>query len=205
MADTLISVGKAARILGITPLTLKKYPVTRIQPVYTDGGHRRYRLSDIEKMAGVYEEDQSSNKVCCYVRVSSQDQKQKGDLERQKARVLQYAIDKQYQVGYVFEEVGSGLNDRRSKLNQIISLVNSRNISKVVIENKDRLTRFNFNIYKEYFASHGVDIEVTKAEVGKSFEEELVQDMISIMSSFSAKVYGKRGHQNKKDENSKSK
>jgi predicted site-specific integrase-resolvase len=71
----------------------------------TKGGHRRYRIEDIEQLQGVVSEDIPPNDcVAVYARVGSHDQKQKGDLERQKLRVLEYCADKQYRVGYVFEE-----------------------------------------------------------------------------------------------------
>lgn len=203
--DKLLSVKKASEILGITTITLKRYSEKTIKPILTEGGHRRYKLSDILGLKGEKPfEDRLNKIVCCYIRVSSHDQKKNGDLDRQKSRVLQHATENDYKVGYILEEVGSGLNDNRSKLKKLMKLANSHEIKKVVIEHKDRLTRFNFNIYKEYFESHNVKIEIIEEELNRTFEEELVQDMISLMSSFSAKIYGKRSHKNKvKNENIK--
>jgi putative resolvase len=97
--------------------------------------------------------------VAVYCRVSSHDQKQKGDLDRQKARLLEYCVKKKYPVEQVFDEVGSGMNDSRSKLHQLMKLVFGRKINRVIIEHKDRLSRFNYNIFKVFFESYGVEIE----------------------------------------------
>jgi len=133
-----------------------------------------------------------------YCRVSSNEQKQKGDLDRQKLRVLEYCSKKEYVVKYLFDEVGSGMNDNRSKLHKLFELVINKQISKVVVEHKDRLTRFNFFIYKTFFNSYGVEIEFVEEVLSKSYENELVEDMLSLLSSFSAKIYSKRGTENRK-------
>lgn len=196
--DQLISISEASKMLGISNWTLRRYSKDIIEPVTTQGNHRRYRLSDIEQLQGVPSKDTGrNNTTLVYVRVSSHDQKKNGDLDRQKARVLQHSIEKGYGVKYIYEEVGSGLNDNRSKLHQLFKLVTNKEINRVVVEHKDRLTRFNYKIYEVFFKSYGVEIDVIDEELNKSFEEELVQDIISVMSSYSARLYGKRSHRNK--------
>lgn len=192
--DQLISIGKTAKLLGVTIQTLREWDVAgKLHPVRTKGGHRRYRLSDTQKLQGV--EQVSTNqleRVAVYCRVSSHDQKQKGDLERQKGRVLGYCASKSYYVPYVLEEVASGMSDSRSKLKNLFKLVSSGDVNRVVVEHKDRLTRFMYGVFESFFESYGVEIECIEKVVGKSYEEELVEDMLTLMSSFSAKVYGKR-------------
>jgi len=82
--------------------------------------------------------------------------------------------------------------DTRSKLQQLFKLVSEKKIDKVVVEHKDRLTRFNFEFLSQFFGSYGVEIEWVDDVLAKSFENELVEDMLSLMSSFSNKIYGKR-------------
>jgi predicted site-specific integrase-resolvase len=77
-------------------------------------------------------------------------------------------------------------------------MVSNKEINKVVIEHKDRLTRFNFEFLVEFFKSHNVEIEWTDNVLNKSFENELVEDMLSLLSSFSNKIYGKRSSENRK-------
>lgn len=90
------------------------------------------------------------------------------------------------------------MNDNRPKLHALIKLVTGHKISRVVIEHKDRLTRFNLAIYQSFFSSHGVDIEWTSETLPKSSEAELVEDIISLMSSCSAKIYGRRSAERRK-------
>jgi predicted site-specific integrase-resolvase len=195
--EKLITVSQASSMLGVSKWTLRRYPREILEPLRTPKGHRRYRLSDVEKLQGVSTLE-NNNVVAIYCRVSSQDQKQKGDLERQKGRVLEHCIKKKYLVEYILEEVGSGLNDNRKKFHKLLELVSAKKITKVVVEHKDRLTRFNFEILKILFKGFNVDVEVVQVELNKTFEEELVSDMVSLMSSFSARLYGKRSSKNKK-------
>lgn len=71
-------------------------------------------------------------------------------------------------------------------------LVSNKEIDKVVVEHKDRLTRFNFEFLSQFFASHDVEIEWIGEVLGKTYEAELVEDMLSLMSSFSNRIYGRR-------------
>jgi len=138
--------------------------------------------------------------VAIYCRVSSGDQKTKGDLTRQKDRLINHCVLNGYKITNIFEEVGSGLNDNRKKLKDLFKLISTNKISKVVIEHKDRLTRFNYQIFEYFFNSYGVTIDCIEKILPKSFENELVEDILTIMMSYSAKIYGKRSHQNKKHE-----
>ena len=199
--DKLLSLAETSTILNISKHSLRRTSYNRLPCIKTDGGHRRYKESDVKKYLGIKNEILEDKSVVIYSRVSSHDQKKKGDLDRQKGRLLEYCVKSNYKVSKVFEEVGSGMNDRRSKLHQLFKLVNSETINKVIIEHKDRLTRFNFNIYEAYFNSHEVEIEVLEKVLDKSFENELVEDILSLMSSFSAKIYGKRSHKNRKKNN----
>jgi len=202
--ERLISSKEASTMLSVSQWTLRRYPEEMIKPIRFGKGNRKYKLSDIRRLQGVdIKNDNLEEITCVYCRVSSQDQKQKGDLNRQKARLLEYTSLKNYKTEYIFEEVGSGMNDNRVKIKKIFELVNNHKIKRIVVEHKDRLTRFNFQVYKEYFSSHGVIVEWIEDTLNKSFENELVEDMISLMSSFSAKIYGRRSHQNKKKKEEK--
>jgi len=200
--NNLVSIGKAADQLGVCEETLRQWDREgKLVPVKTAGNHRRYRMEDIEKFFGTStsaEDKKNSNAVAIYCRVSSHEQKQKGDLERQVGRVSSYCVKKEYNVIKLYEEVGSGMCDTRSKLTQLFRLVESHKISKVIVEHRDRLCRFMFEFLVSYFGSHGVEIEWVDEILGKSYEQELVEDILSLMSSFSAKIYGKRSAENRK-------
>ena len=196
----LIGIAKAAEFLGVGISTLRAWDDSGVlKAERTKGGHRRYRIEDIERLQGVVLEDNPPNDcVAVYARVSSHDQKQKGDLERQKLRLLEYCAGKQYRVGYIFEETLSGMNDNRPKLHKLIDLAVEQKINRLVVEHKDRLARFNFGIFVKLFESHGVAVEWCEEVLPKSYEAELVEDMLSLLSSFSAKIYGKRSSERRK-------
>jgi len=134
----------------------------------------------------VREEDKpSEGKVAVYCRVSSSENK--ANLESQKKRLLDYSAARGYKVSNVITEVGSGINDTRK---QWLSLLQDRSIRLIVVEHKDRLTRFGFHGYRTLLQNEGRDIEVVnEAENGK---EDLQQDLVAIITSFCARLYGQR-------------
>ena len=202
MNKPILSIKEAAEILGVSDETLRNYERDgKLSPTYTDGGHRRYKRIDIEKFAGIYIEpitQVGTNRVAIYCRVSSHEQKQNGDLERQIGRMTQEALKRGYKIVSVFDEVGSGMNDSRKKLHKLFELVETNQIDIVLVEHKDRLSRFCFNYLVSYFKSYSVKIELVEEILGKGYETELVEDILSLMASFSAKIYGKRSSQNRR-------
>jgi putative resolvase len=202
MAKPFLTIKEASEMLGISTETLRNWERdNKITPTYTTGGHRRFPRIEIEKLAGTYQEPKipiQQNRTAIYCRVSSHEQKQKGDLERQVGRMTTEALKRNYSIVSVFDEVGSGMNDNRKKLQKMFELVESKQIDIVFIEHKDRLSRFCFNYLVSYFNSYGVKIEMVESVMGKGFEQELVEDILSLMASFSAKIYGKRSSQNRR-------
>lgn len=202
MAKPFITIKEASIMLGVSTETLRNWERdNKIQPTYTAGGHRRFSRVDIEKLAGIYQEPSIQvlqNRTAIYCRVSSHEQKQKGDLERQVGRMTSEALKRKYSIVSVFDEVGSGMNDNRKKLHKLFELVEKKEIDIVLVEHKDRLSRFCFNYLVSYFNSYGVRIEISEVTIGKAYEQELVEDILSLMASFSAKIYGRRSSQNRK-------
>jgi putative resolvase len=196
----MIGIGEAANCLGVAVDTLRQWDKDgKFSPTKTFGNHRRYFVADIERLQGIiHAPPDPAMRVATYSRVSSQEQKTKGDLGRQNARLQTYCTVKQYTVVSAYEEVGSGMCDTRAKLQQLFKLVQSGEIKKVIVEFKDRLTRFAFNYLSNFFASYGVEIELVEEILGKSYEQELVADMLTLMASFSAKLYGKRSADRRK-------
>lgn len=133
------------------------------------------------------------SKVAIYARVSSS--KNKANLDTQATRLTQYSIAKGYQITEVVKEVGSGVNDNRKKLKKLLE---SDNWGTLVIEHKDRLTRFGFNYIQILLNKEGREIEIVNlAEDEKS---DLMQDLVSVIYSFSAKMYGLRISKRKTEE-----
>jgi predicted site-specific integrase-resolvase len=126
-----------------------------------------------------------NNKVCIYTRVSSAENKD--NLNSQAERLTQYCMAKGYQISKIIKEVGSGVNDNRK---QLTKLLNDDDWGLIVVEHKDRLTRFGFNYIKILLNKSGKEIEVVnEADDGK---QDLVQDFVSIITSFCARLYGLR-------------
>ena len=130
-------------------------------------------------------ENELSNKVCIYARVSSSENK--NNLKKQAERLKEYAIARGYQIYKIVEEIGSGVNDNRKKLNQLLM---DKNYNKLIVEHKDRLTRFGFNYIQILFNQIGKKIEVVNE--AENDKQDLMQDFISIITSFCARLYGLR-------------
>ena len=122
--------------------------------------------------------------VALYARVSSSDQKQ--DLDRQLARLLDYATSHGYQVKTAVKETGNGLNGKRSRL---IKLLRDATVKTIIVEHKDRLVRFGFEYIEALLAGSGRRIIVIDET---EMKDDLVQDMIDVLTSFCARLYGRR-------------
>ena len=114
-----------------------------------------------------------------------------GNLDRQILRLTNYAIEKGYKIESVFKEVASGINENRKELKKLLDFIKENNQSIVLIEYKDRLARFGFQYLEKYIQDFGSTIEVVE-EIEKGDEKDLVEDLIAITTSFSARIYGKR-------------
>lgn len=126
-----------------------------------------------------------SNKTVIYARVSAAENK--SNLESQTRRLLDYCAAKGYQVEQVVSEIGSGVNDRRPRL---LRLLTDESVGRIVVEHKDRLTRFGFNYLEALLKMQGREIEVINlTDNGK---EDLVEDFVAIVTSFCARLYGQR-------------
>ena len=126
-----------------------------------------------------------TNRVAIYARVSSSENKD--NLAAQVERLTQYAIAKGYQIISTYAEVGSGVNDKRPKLEKLLT---DSNYSKIIVEHKDRLTRVGFNYIETLLKNRGKEIEVVNLSTND--ESNLMEDLISIIYSFSARMYGLR-------------
>jgi len=124
-------------------------------------------------------------RVVIYARVSSPDHKE--NLERQVERLEQYCTMRGYQVAQVVKEIASGVNDSRPKL---LALLKDRQVTRIVVEHKDRLTRFGFRYLETLLDIQGRTIEVVN--VAENDKEDLIADLVVIVYSFSARLYGQR-------------
>ena len=132
-------------------------------------------------------------KVAIYARVSSN--QNRANLDTQVTRLKEYSMARGYQIVEVVKEIGSGVNDNRKKLKKLLE---SENWGTLIVEHKDRLTRFGFDYIEILLNKEGRKIEVVNlAEDEKS---DLMQDLVSIIYSFSTKMYGLRLSKRKTEE-----
>ncbi len=130
-------------------------------------------------------EQPSAEKVAIYARVSSAEHKE--NLERQVARLSDYCAARGYQVAQVVKEIASGVNDSRPKL---LGLLQDTSITRIVVEHCDRLTRFGFHYLETLLEAQGRTIEVVN--VAENDKEDLIADLVAIVYSFTARLYGQR-------------
>ncbi len=132
-------------------------------------------------------------RVAIYARVSGN--MQRDDLERQIASLEDYVRKHYPQTEYiVVKDIGSGLKEDRRGLMKLIEMARKRQIYAVVVAYKDRLTRFGFTYLKELFEAYGVRVIVAFQEEPKDYYQELVEDLMAIVTSFAGRIYGKRSH-----------
>ena len=193
MASNLIDISEAAQRLGVTMITLRRWDALgKLKSVRTLGNHRRYRLEEIEAIVNSVEVVQSAQRnAFIYCRVSTKKQQESGNLQRQRDRLIQYCQDKHYTVVAIYEEVASGLNDHRRELTKMFK--NLKETDFIVVEYEDRLARFGYSYLKEFAASFNVEIEAVEKAEKLQPNEEMVNDLVSIVTCFSARLYGARG------------
>jgi excisionase family DNA binding protein len=257
------SISQAAFLMGVCSTTLRRWDKQgSIKCVRTVGNHRRIHISEVQRIIdGKKRRYINKNRgVVLYARVSSHEQKQKGDLDRQISRLRDYVDqnltskkiktnnnkttsnivnntnkttsniknntnkttsnienntnkttsnienynnnnnnnNKTNQI-YELSDVASGLNTKRIGLLKLFTLVQKGKISHVFITYPDRLTRFGFEYLKWYFGSYGVTIHCLEENEQKSVQDEMVDDLIAIITSFSGKIHGMRSGKKKKE------
>jgi len=189
----LYSIGEASKKLGVTIKTIREWDkLGRIRTIKTPGGHRRIPKEEIDRLTG-NEGYASRKKAVIYGRVSTSKQAENGNLERQLTRLREYANKEGHKVEKEFNEIASGINENRTELNKMLEFIKKDNVQYIIIEYKDRLARFGYSYLEKYVNDKNVEIVVLESSDTDNDEEGLVKDLISIVTSFSARIYGKRG------------
>ena len=191
----LYSIGKTAKILGVTPNTLRTWDRngTFKPDKVTESGTRYYSEQQINKYMNRPVSESKPKIVIGYCRVSSA--KQKDDLDRQVDNVKTFMIAK----GYSFEivtDIGSGINYNKRGLHILIDKVMQGGVDKIVVLYKDRLLRFGYELLEYVCEKYGTEIIVID-NTEKTEQEELVEDLIQIITVFSCRLQGKRAKHTK--------
>jgi putative resolvase len=186
--DRLISIGELAELKAVSVDTIRRWEREgKIKSVRTEGGHRRYELTDFV--------EQKPGKTIAYARVSSHDQK--SDLDRQDAVLSGFCISN----GWDFEvirDLGSGMNYRKKGLQKLIATLLDGDAARLVVTHKDRLLRFGSELIFSVCEHHGVEVIILNKKEDATFEEDLASDVLEIITVFSARLYGSRSNKNKK-------
>lgn len=200
MERNLVTISKAANYLGVNIMTLRRWDESgKLKPVKTFGKHRRYDINDLDFFL-LHKDDKelvikkNHNKVICYARVSSSDQKE--DLERQAIVLEEYCKSNNYKYETI-RDLGSGLNYNKKGLLKLINKVINKEIDKIIITYKDRLIRFGYELIEHLCKKNDVEIIVLNNDE-KDKSQELVEDMLSIITVFSSRLYGSRSKKSKK-------
>ena len=188
----LISIGKFAKKVGVTPTTLRRmHKRGDFIPYHvTKSGTRYYSYEQLKEFSNAPKEEKL---VVGYCRVSTA--AQKDDLQTQIANVKAYM----YAKGYRFEiisDIGSGINYNNKGLRELVSKINNHEISKVVVLYKDRLVRFGFELLNYICEINGVALEIID-NTEQSKEQELTDDLIQIITVFANRLYGSRSKKTK--------
>ena len=193
--EKLVSIGEAAKHFGVAQSTLRRWDEDgTLVAKRTENGHRRQDLSEIRPHP-LNAPPKLERKTIAYARVSSNDQKD--ELLRQ-AQVLELYCAKQ---GWVFEtitDLGSGMNYKKKGLKTLLDDILDNKVERLVITHKDRLLRFGAELVFMLCKAREVDVVIINQGEELSFEQELAQDVLEIITVFSARLYGPRSQKNQK-------
>ncbi len=188
--ERLLRPKEACQRLGISYPTLARWVREgRIRAVRTAGGKYRIPESEVMRIAEGLPISKEVRAVI-YARVSSPGQK--GDLEGQIQYLRQYCSSKGYKVIDVLSDIASGLKADRRGLLKLLDYVVNRQVDVIVVAYRDRLTRFGLEYLEYFFRQYGVRVEAALGEEPKETRQELVEDLVEVVSSLAGKLYGLR-------------
>lgn len=206
--ERLVSIGEAAKALGVSITTLRRWEASgRLAAEHTAGGHRRYDLAKLKPELFRAAAD-TQRRTVAYARVSSHDQKD--DLERQK-QVLELYCARQGWTFEVIADLGSGMNYHKKGLKKLLEAIIDGQIGRLVITHKDRLLRFGAELVFAICEAKQVEVVILNqgsrsdanpaqqgGDADTTFEEDLAKDVLEIITVFSARLYGSRSRKNQK-------
>jgi putative resolvase len=198
--ENTIGTGKAAKILGVTVKTLQRWErEKRLIPIARTTTNRRlYTVSQIRLFIGLQQtRGKEASRIVAYCRVSSA--AQKPDLINQRRVLEEFIVARGLANVEFVEEIGGGLNFKRKKFLLLMEEIGRREIKILILAHRDRLTRFGFEWFEHYAKVNGCEVLVLNQE-RLSPEQEMVQDLMTIVHCFSSRLYGLRNYRKKLDE-----
>jgi len=192
-----ISIGEAAALLGVSLSTMRRWEKSgQLAPDFrTIGGHRRYHFEKISKLANRSEAKSSaSGDVVAYSRVSGHDQL--ADRKRQTAKLVAYCESRGW-TPLVIEDLGSGLNYKKKGFRKLFKMILKGEVSTLVLTHKDRLLSFGSDMVFDLCEMMGTKVIIVEDDPNLSDNEHLVNDVVELMTVFSARLHGRRSHAHK--------
>lgn len=194
--DRLINIGEAAKRLGVSISTLRRWEAQgRLVPERTPAGHRRYDVCKLAELTGERLASKEQRKTIAYARVSSNDQK--ADLERQRQVLERFCAQKGWEHEIICD-LGSGMNCRKKGLVKLLELLVSGRMKRLVLTRKDQLLRFGAELVFSICELKNVEVVIINQGEEPSFEEDLEKDVLEILTVFSARLYGSRSSRSQK-------
>lgn len=196
MQKIYLSIHKVAKIIGVTPQTLRQWDSTGyfVPEQRRSNGYRYYSKEQVDKFVEQFNTIKNKNRINIgYCRVSTS--KQKDDLLRQCENVELFlkTLNHPYQI---IKDIGSGINYNKKGLLQLLELICKNKVDTIYILYKDRLVRFGFELIKYVAELHNTQIVILDSE-DKTKEQELVEDLMQIVTVFSCRLHGKRASKTK--------
>jgi len=186
----MVKIGKAANIVGVTPETLRKWDKDgELLPDRRSKGGTRFYDRD-----HLLQRKKENMITIAYARVSSHDQK--SDLVRQ-VELLQSYCTAHGWIHEIIQDLGSGLNYNKKGLKRLLDMILDKSIERVVVNHKDCLLRFGAELIFQMCEKQGIEVVVINTGEELSFEQELAQDILEIITVFSAKLHGSRSKKHK--------
>lgn len=191
-----VSIGVAAKEAGVHVDTIRNWEKKGyIKSERTPSNRKRFDLNAVISYANANKPKPQEKVTAIYARVSTPSRK--SDLDFQKQVLELHCAAKGWQY-IIIEDIGSGLNLKKQGLLKLINLIENNKIERILLNYKDRLLRYGNEIIYEICKYHNIEIVVLSESESKTYEEELVDDVLSVITEFSAKLYGSRSHKNKK-------
>ena len=186
------NIAQAAKYLGFKVKTLQKWDREgRLIPAYRTKTNRRiYTQSQLDEFIGLRTQD-TRTRIIAYCRVSSA--AQKPDLANQLEILKEYCLNFGLLEVEFISEIGGGLNFERKKFLEIMDAVERREVKALIIAHKDRLARFGFEYFRHFLSKHNCELVILNDEK-MSPEQEMVEDLMTIIHCFSSRLYGLRNY-----------
>lgn len=189
-----VGIGRAANELGISRDTLRRWEAAgKISVERTPSGHRRYDLSQLRGL--ILDKTAPDRVTLAYARVSQQNQRK--DLKKQINALETYCMERGWRFE-VIQDLGSGVNYRKSGLRKLIQRICDGDVGRLVMTNRDRLLRFGADLVFALCENFGTEVIILNAASIEDLEDDIAEDILEIITVFSARLYGTRNDRNQK-------